>query len=346
MSKYNIQENSHSQLTNIIAENFAQPDPELFRLAREESLRHYKGRIFIRGLVEISNYCKNDCLYCGIRHGNHNLQRYRLTPEVILDCIQNGYALGLRSFVMQGGEDPGFPDHLMTDIIRGFRRKFHDASLTLSLGEKSREVYQAFFGAGADRYLLRHETAAKHHYNRLHPPGMSFDERVRCLYTLKEVGFQTGAGFMVGSPFQTPEDLAQDLLFLKELQPHMVGLGPFIAQDDTPFAAYTSGGARESLVMLALTRLMLPEAMLPATTALVTILAGDRKPIFDAGANVVMPNISPLSTRKLYNLYNGKLSTGAESAEGLRALAQQIHQAGYNPEFSRGDHIEYPHNQP
>jgi len=338
---YDIRNYSHAELTSIIRENFHKPDPRLFELARKTAFKYYDGRIFIRGLVEISNYCKNNCFYCGIRRDNHNLERYRLTPEVILACVQNGYALGLRSFVMQGGEDPGFSDDTMLEVIREFRRNFPDASLTLSLGEKSREVYRQFFEAGADRYLLRHETASKTHYDRLHPPEMSFEARIQGLHDLTSVGFQTGAGFMVGSPFQTPEDLAHDLLFLKGLNPHMVGLGPFITQADTPFADYPSGGANETLVMLALTKLMLPKAMLPATTALVTLLEGNRKPAFDAGANVVMPNISPLDTRKLYNLYSGKLATGAESAEGLDALVAQIKAAGYTPEFSRGDHIEY-----
>lgn len=338
---YDIRNCSHTELTAIICENFREPDPQLFALAHKAAFEHYGGRIFIRGLVEISNYCKNNCFYCGIRRDNHNLKRYRLTPEVILACVQNGYNLGLRSFVMQGGEDPGFSDDTMVEIIREFRQTFSDASLTLSLGEKSREVYRQFFEAGADRYLLRHETASKTHYDRLHPPEMSFEARIQGLYDLTSVGFQTGAGFMVGSPFQTPEDLAHDLLFLKDLDPHMVGLGPFITQADTPFAEYPSGGANETLVMLALTKLMLPKAMLPATTALVTLLEGNRKPAFDAGANVVMPNISPLDTRKLYNLYSGKLATGAESAEGLSALVAQIKAAGYTPEFSRGDHIEY-----
>ena len=337
----NIRECSHSELTAIITKNFCRPDPRLFELAREQSLRHYGGRVFIRGLVEVSNYCKNDCLYCGIRRSNAKLKRYRLTPEAILECIQNGYGLGLRSFVMQGGEDPGLTDEVMTEVVKEFRRIFADASLTLSLGEKSPEVYRAFFEAGADRYLLRHETATKSHYDSLHPPDMDFHARVNCLYALKEAGFQTGAGFMVGSPFQTAEDLARDLLFLKELDPHMVGLGPFIAQEDTPFAQYPSGGAAETLVMLALTRLMLPAAMLPATTALVTIMKGERKTAFDAGANVVMPNISPPEMRKLYTLYDGKVSTGAESAEGLAKLVEQIEAAGYTPEFSRGDHVEY-----
>ena len=336
---YNIRENSHAELTAIIRENFSKPDPLLFELAREAAFRFYGGRIFIRGLVEISNYCKNNCFYCGIRRDNRNLERYRLAPEVILACVQNGYTLGLRSFVMQGGEDPGFSDDTMIEIIREFRQTFSDASLTLSLGEKSPEIYRQFFEAGADRYLLRHETASKAHYDLLHPPEMSFDTRIQCLHELTEAGFQTGAGFMVGSPFQTPEDLAHDLLFLKELNPHMVGLGPFITQADTPFSGYPSGGASETLVMLALTKLMLPKAMLPATTALVTLLKGNRKPAFDAGANVVMPNISPLGTRKLYNLYNNKLATGAESAEGLNTLIAQIQASGYTPDFSRGDHI-------
>jgi len=338
---YNIRECSHAELTSIIRKNFRKPDPHLFELARKAAFEYYGGRVFIRGLVEISNYCKRNCFYCGIRRDNRNLERYRLTPEVILACVQNGYDLGLRSFVMQGGEDTNFSDDSMIAIIREFRRSFADASLTLSLGEKSREVYRQFFEAGADRYLLRHETASKTHYDRLHPPEMSFEARIQGLYDLTSVGFQTGAGFMVGSPFQTPEDLAHDLLFLKDLDPHMVGLGPFITQADTPFAEYPSGGANETLVMLALTKLMLPEAMLPATTALVTLLEGNRKPAFDAGANVVMPNISPLGTRKLYNLYNNKLATGAESAEGLSTLVAQIQASGYTPEFSRGDHINF-----
>ena len=338
---YDIRNYSHAELTEIIRENFRTPDPNLFEQARKTAFQYYSGRVFIRGLVEISNYCKNNCFYCGIRRDNHTLARYRLTPEVILACIQNGYSLGLRSFVMQGGEDPGFPDSTVIKIIREFRRSFPDASLTLSLGEKSREIYQQFFEAGADRYLLRHETASKAHYDRIHPPEMSFNARIQGLHDLTSVGFQTGAGFMVGSPFQTPEDLAHDLLFLKDLNPHMVGLGPFITQADTPFAQFPSGTAAETLVMLALTKLMLPKAMLPATTALVTLLEGNRKPAFDVGANVVMPNISPLNTRKLYNLYSGKLATGAESAEGLCILVEQIKAAGYTPEFSRGDHIEY-----
>ncbi|MCL2617482.1 MAG: [FeFe] hydrogenase H-cluster radical SAM maturase HydE [Defluviitaleaceae bacterium] len=339
MRDYNISECSHGELTSIIEANFASPDPYLFALARKQSLKFYGGRVFIRGLVEVSNYCRRGCLYCGINRDNTELTRYRLTPEQILECFAQGHGLGLRSFVMQGGEDPGFPDEVMTDIIREFRRRFADSALTLSLGEKSADTYRAFHEAGADRYLLRHETATKTHYDCLHPADMDFDERVRCLYTLKDAGFQTGAGFMVGSPFQTINDLARDLLFLKELDPHMVGLGPFIAQKDTPFADYPSGGAALSLVMLALTRLMLPKAMLPATTALATVLGGDRKPMFDAGANVVMPNISPPETRGLYALYNGKLSAGAESAEGLAALAAQIREAGYTPDFSRGDHV-------
>jgi len=338
---YNIRGCSFGELVEIITENFREPDPELFALAKESAFAHYQGRVFIRGLVEVSNYCRNDCFYCGIRRSNLRLARYRLSPEVILACIENGYDLGLRSFVMQGGEDPGLSDELMTDIIREFRRRFVDASLTLSLGETSRDVYRAFFEAGADRYLLRHETAGKAHYDRLHPPEMDFDARVRCLYDLKEIGFQTGAGFMVGAPFQTVEDLARDLLFLKELEPHMVGLGPYLSQEDTPFAAYPSGGVRESLVMLALAKLMLPKAMFPATTALVTLMKGDRKPAFEVGANVVMPNISPLDTRGLYTLYDGKVSTGAESAEGLAFLTKQIEDAGYVAEFSRGDHVDY-----
>jgi len=279
--------------------------------------------------------------YCGIRKGNVEAQRYRLTKEEILDCCRNGYALGFRTFVLQGGEDPWYTDERMVEIIRAIKLEYPDCALTLSIGEKSFETYRKFKEAGADRYLLRHETADEVHYGKLHPPQMSISVRKQCLRDLKTLGFQTGAGFMVGSPYQTAENLADDLLFLKELKPEMVGIGPFIPHCDTQFADLPSGSVELTLTMLALTRLMLPKVLLPATTALATLAPKDgRIRAFEVGANVVMPNLSPEENKGYYSLYNNKLSTGIEAAESIERLRVEIEKSGNQLDMSRGDHVD------
>ena len=300
----------------------------------------YGKSVYIRGLIEISNICKNDCLYCGIRRSNKLCDRYRLSEEEILDCADEGYALGFRTFVMQGGEDGSFSDEFMCSVIRKLKEKYPDCAVTLSIGERSRESYERLFNAGANRFLLRHETADKEHYEKLHPEGMSFETRMECLRNLKEIGFQTGCGFMVGSPFQTTHNLALDLKFVEEFKPQMCGIGPFIPHKDTPFKDYPPGTAELTCYLLSIIRLIHPNILLPSTTALGTILDGGREKGILAGANVVMPNLSPISVRKKYMLYNGKISTGDESAEAVRNLAERMKSIGYEIVNDRGDYKE------
>ena len=311
----------------------------LFKKARNVREKYYGHDIYIRGLIEFTNCCKNDCLYCGIRHSAGNVQRYRLTKDEILSCCREGYELGFRTFVLQGGEDPFFTQDRMVDIISSIKALFPDCALTLSAGEKSYEEYKAYYDAGADRYLLRHETANDEHYRRLHPAEMSPENRKRCLYDLKRIGFQTGCGMMIGSPYQTAETLAEDLLFIKELEPQMVGIGPFIPAKGTPFEDKKGGGLGLTLLMLALTRLTLPDVLLPATTALGTVHKTGRELGILAGANVVMPNLSPLAVREKYRLYDNKLCTGDEAAESLERLKRRLLLTGYEIVTSRGDHI-------
>lgn len=298
----------------------------------------YGNQIFIRGLIEFTNYCKNDCYYCGIRKSNRNALRYRLTEEEILECCREGYGIGFRTFVLQGGEDGYFTDERMIELISKIKTAHPDCALTLSIGERPTESYEAFRKAGADRYLLRHETADELHYGKLHPPELSGAYRKECLRNLKKAGFQTGAGFMVGSPYQTVDTLVQDFLFLKELKPHMIGIGPFISHKDTPFCNEESGTLEDTLFYLALLRLLLPNVLLPATTALGTIHPKGRELGILSGANVVMPNLSPKSVRKKYLLYNDKICTGEEAAEGLEILKENIKTIGCQIVTDRGDY--------
>ena len=312
-------------------------DSELF--ARADKLRReiYGDEVYIRGLIEISNYCKNNCYYCGIRCGNTNPLRYRLTPEDILECCREGYGLGFRTFVMQGGEDPYYTDEVLTGLISEIKRLYPDCAITLSLGERSFDSYKALRAAGADRYLLRHETATDSHYSMLHPTGMSLKNRKECLFNLKKLGFQTGSGFMVGSPGQTTENLIADLRFLQELQPAMVGIGPFISHSETPLAGFENGSVELTVRLVAILRLMFPHALLPATTALGTLHPKGREMALKAGANVVMPNLSPKAVRKLYEIYENKLAINEEAAESVDKLKKQVEKAGYRVVTARGD---------
>lgn len=312
-------------------------EEQLYAAARSTAQRQFGNRIFIRGLIEISNLCKNDCYYCGIRKSNQKVQRYRLTKEQILSCCEIGYPLGFRTFVLQGGEDGAFTDDWLCGLLQEMKRRFPDCAVTLSLGERSRESYRRLKQAGADRYLLREETADFAHYYRLHPAQMSPQHRQDCLFALKELGYQTGAGFMVGSPGQTVEHLAQDFLFLQKLQPHMVGVGPFLPHQDTPFRDCPPGTAAQTVRCVAILRLLLPKANLPATTALATLDPKGRQQAVLAGANVIMPNLSPAEVRDNYSLYDHKAHFGAEAAEGLRLLQRQMEEIGYTLCIDRGD---------
>lgn len=311
----------------------------LFELARKERHLHYGHDVYVRGLIEFTNYCRNDCLYCGIRKSNPHVSRYRLSEEHILDCCRIGYDLGFRTFVLQGGEDGYYTRERMVHLIERIRFRHPDCAITLSIGEKSREDYQAFYEAGANRYLLRHETFNANHYSRLHPPSLSAAARQKCLWDLKDIGYQTGTGFMVGSPYQTPQDLDEDMLFIRELNPQMVGIGPFIPHHDTPFSNEAAGTLELTLFMLGLLRLMLPKVLLPSTTALGTIDPKGRELGILAGANVVMPNLSPTGVRKDYALYDNKICTGDEAAECRQCLERRMESIGYRVVTARGDSL-------
>jgi len=328
------------QLKQILESGDRQMVEYLHESARQTAQSIYGKDVFIRGLIEFTNYCKNDCLYCGIRLGNLNAIRYRLTEDEILECCKSGYDLGFRTFVLQGGEDPYFTDERICSIVTKIRKNYPDCAITLSIGEKEKESYQKYFKAGANRYLLRHETADVSHYERLHPKQMKFLHRMQCLKDLKEIGYQVGCGFMVGSPYQTMETLYKDLQFIKELKPHMVGIGPFIPQKDTPFGKQEAGTMEQTLRLLSLIRLIEPHVLLPATTALGTIHPNGREKGILAGANVVMPNLSPVSVRDKYALYDNKICTGDEAAECRMCLEKRMESIGYSIVVDRGDYKE------
>ena len=330
----------HGDFVALLHGNSIQLRKLLATHADQVRRQHFGNRIYIRGLIEFTNYCKNNCLYCGIRAGNPHVERYRLTIEDILACCAEGYRLGFRTFVLQGGEDPYYTDERMLDIVVNIRTQYPDCAITLSLGERSRDSYQALFHAGADRYLLRHETATEEHYNQLHPDDMSYTHRMQCLQDLKEIGYQVGCGFMVGSPYQTVDHLANDLLFIQRFQPHMVGIGPFIPHSDTPFADRSAGTLEDTLLLLSIIRLIHPYVLLPATTALGTIAPDGREQGILAGANVVMPNLSPVGVRKQYSLYDNKICTGDESAQCIACMARRMESIGFRIVTDRGDYYE------
>lgn len=312
----------------FLIESEAAAEP-LARAADTVRRRIYGDRVFIRGLIEFTSYCKNDCYYCGIRCSNRQAERFRLTPEQIYSCCEEGYRLGFRTFVMQGGEDPYFTDDRICEIVSSISHRYPDCAVTLSIGEKSFESYKAFREAGAKRFLLRHETADHDHYRKLHPDTLSSENRQRCLFDLKKLGYQVGSGFMVGSPYQTTENLLHDLRFLQKLDPDMIGIGPFITHKQTPFANFENGSVELTLRLLSILRLMFPHALIPATTALGTLAEDGRERGLRSGANVVMPNLSPADVRQKYNLYDNKIYSGAESAQSLDLLKQTVERAGY-----------------
>lgn len=305
--------------------------------AREKADKVFGKYIFMRGLIEFTNYCKNDCIYCGIRKSNKNVERYRLNKKEILECCKIGYDIGFRTFVLQGGEDDFFNIERISNIARAIKKEFPDCALTLSIGEKEEEYYKELKNNGANRFLLRHETADSEHYSKLHPKYMSLENRKECLRFLKSLGFQTGTGMMIGSPFQKLENIAGDLIFMQEIKPEMIGIGPFLPHKDTPFANEKIGELELTLILISILRLIFPLSLIPATTALGTIKEGGRELGILHGANVVMPNLSPMNVRKKYLLYNNKISTGTESAEGVELLRESIDKIGYVLTGARGD---------
>ncbi|MDR2965043.1 MAG: [FeFe] hydrogenase H-cluster radical SAM maturase HydE [Treponema sp.] len=302
---------------------------ELYKKADNVRRKYYGTDVYIRGLIEFTNYCKNDCYYCGIRKSNTIAERYRLGKEEILSCCKNGYELGFRTFVLQGGEDTYFSNELVSCIVSEIKKLYPDCAITLSLGERPYNDYKAWFNAGADRYLLRHETANDKHYRKLHPDSMSLENRKNCLWNLKKIGYQTGSGFMTGSPYQTTENIIEDLRFLQELKPDMIGIGPYISHQNTPFGNNKNGDLHLCLRLLAILRLMFPKALIPATTALGTIDPKGRELGLMAGANIVMPNLSPVKVRKQYQIYDNKICTDEEAAESRVYLEKKVLSAGY-----------------
>ena len=310
----------------------------MFEKSKEVRIRHYGKSVYLRGLIEFTNYCKMNCKYCGIRADNKNADRYRLSKEQILQCARLGYKLGYKTFVLQGGEDPFFTDEKLVDIVSSIKAEMQDVAITMSVGERSYDSYKKIFEAGADRYLLRHETATKSVYEKLHPKA-SFENRRKCLENLREIGYQIGAGFMVGLPNETVEDKVNNLIYIKKLNPDMCGIGPFIPQKDTPLQKFKGGTLDDTLLLLSIIRLMLPTVLLPATTALGTIDPTGREKGLKVGCNVVMPNLSPTSVRDKYALYDGKICTGDEAAECRGCIERRINFAGYEVEIGRGDNI-------
>ncbi len=329
---------SYEELDTLIANQTPEVCDYLAKTARQVREEIYGKKVFIRGLIEISSYCKNDCFYCGLRRSNSYAERYRLTKEEILECCAEGYKLGFRTFVMQGGEDAYFTDSVLTDIVLEIKKNYPDCAVTLSVGERSISSYAALKAAGADRFLLRHETASNEHYKKLHPEEMTLKNRMTCLKALKTLGYQTGCGFMVGSPFQTKDNIIRDILFISEFKPEMIGIGPFIPHEKTPFGTYPAGSVELTVFLLSILRLLNPHALIPATTALGTLSADGRERGILSGANVIMPNLSPLSVRKKYLLYNGKIATGEEAAEGLEKLKRSMENIGYEIVCERGDY--------
>ena len=325
------------ELVRLITERDPESDEYLFEKARIRQNEVFGKRIYLRGLIEFSSYCRNDCYYCGLRRSNTKAERYHLTKDEILECAKQGHDLGFRTIVLQSGEDLSYSDEDICEIVRSIKAEMPDTAVTLSIGEKTKEQYRKYYEAGADRYLLRHETADPVHYGKLHPEELTFENRKRCLYDLKEIGFQTGAGMMLESPYQTTETLAEDLLFLYDLKPEMIGIGPFIPHHDTPFADMPAGGTDLTVFMIAVLRLLFPEALIPATTALGTIDPEGREKGILAGANVIMPNLSPKSVRGKYLLYDGKISAGSEAAENKADLCRRAEAIGYQIDPGRGD---------
>ena len=325
------------EFTWLITERNDEDSQYLFEKARIRQQEHFGKDIYLRGLIEFSSYCRNDCFYCGLRRSNTKASRYHLTKDEILTCAKQGHDLGFRTIVLQSGEDLSYSDEDIADIVYSIKKAMPDTAVTLSIGEKTLEQYLRWYNAGADRYLLRHETADPEHYRRLHPRELSWENRKRCLYDLKKIGYQVGAGMMLEAPYQTVDNIVDDLFFLKELQPHMIGTGPFIAHKDTPFRDMPSGGSELTIFMLGILRLMFPKVLLPATTALGTIDPYGREKGILAGANVIMPNLSPVSVRGKYLLYDGKISTGEEAAESIARMTERVESIGYRVVQGRGD---------
>lgn len=328
---------SHEEWVMLL-ENYTSEDAAYAaEIAGELAKERFDKKIFFRGIIEFTNHCKNDCYYCGIRCSNRKVERYRLTKEEILECCADGYEHGFRTFVLQGGEDGYYTDVVLIDLIQTIHQMYPDCAITLSIGERTRESYEKLYEAGASRYLLRHETSVRSLYEKWHPARQTLENRLRCLKDLKEIGYQTGCGIMVGAPYQTVEDIACDMEMMQKFEPHMIGIGPFLPHSDTPFREEKAGNVKLTLFILSLCRIMLPNVLLPATTALGTIEEDGRQKGVLAGCNVVMPNLSPKSVRQKYLLYNNKAGIHDTAETGIKKLTAQMEKIDYQVVSARGD---------
>ncbi len=331
----NLNDEDFLYLLGNISENNLE---HLFSLSKQRREENYSNKVYMRGLIEFTNYCNQGCLYCGISKYNNKVERYRLSKEEILDCCAEGHRLGFETFVLQGGEDPYYTDEIIIDIIASIKELYPVKAVTISFGERSKDSYQKMFDAGADRYLLRHEAASKRLYEHIHDKTMSYDNRIQCLHNLREIGYQVGCGFMVNSPTQTDTDLLADIRFIQELKPEMCGIGPYLSHDDTPFAGEASGTLEQTLVMVAITRLVVPDCLLPSTTALGSLDKLGREKALKAGANIVMPNLSPTTHRTKYEIYQNKICTGDEAAHCRNCIELKINTTGYEVDMQVGHH--------
>lgn len=307
----------------------------LFEAADSVRKNFVGDEIHLRGLIEFSNICKNNCCYCGLRRDNRKISRYRLENAEILELAAHGAAMGLKTIVLQSGEDAYYGCERLCEIIRGIKRL--NVALTLSIGEKSLEDYQAYHAAGADRFLLRIETTDRTLYER-HDPEMSWEARRQCLTDLRRAGLEVGSGCLVGLPGQTVASLADDILFFKEIEADMIGIGPFIPHPDTPLGDASGGRLETALKVMALTRLLLPDINIPATTAMETLAQDGQIRALKAGANVIMPNITLTDYRRYYELYPGKSATGYTPDESLKKVVAKIESIGRKVALGFGFH--------
>ena len=327
--------------TMVLLLHCAAHDTATLTLLRDTAVRTAQEQfglgIYIRGLIELSSHCHRDCLYCGLRRSNSTAERYRLTQEEVLACCEEGYRLGFRTFVLQAGEDATHTDDWLEALIAEIRSRYPEAAITLSLGERSEASYLRLRQAGADRYLLRHEAANEKLYTSLHPHGRGLQHRLACAEALQRAGYQVGLGMMIGVKGQTIGHIVEDLKLMERMRPEMVGIGPFIPHPSTPLGSEPAGALGLTLATLAIARLLLPQALIPSTTALATLTPTGRLEGILSGANVVMPNLSPSDVRAKYAIYENKASWGAEAAEGLAALEAELSSIGYHIDYTRGD---------
>jgi biotin synthase len=324
--------------TDIIKWLKADDAAELFAMADDIRKRYFKDEVHIRGIIEFSNYCMKNCFYCGLRRDNKTIERYRISEDEIIDTALKAGELGYKTILLQSGEDGGYTIEGLCAIIKRIRSNL-DCAITLSLGEKSFDEYRSLRDAGADRYLLRFETSDRGLFNKLKPDS-SYENRLDCIKNLKKLGFQVGSGFMVGLPGQTYEILADDILLLRELDLDMIGIGPFLSHHNTPLGNSASGTLDLTLRALAIIRILMPDVHIPATTAMGTVEKGGREKALQCGANVIMPNVTPIKYRKYYEIYPNKICIDDAPSDCRACIEGMLKSLGRAAATNKGDSIK------